>query len=281
MLQLTANFPGKRAFITGAGSGLGQALSLLLAEDKWTIGICDINQNNLDKTASAIKALGGEAYPYQLDVSDKNRYQEVALSFLKTTDGIDLLVNNAGVGDGGSFHQYSLDNWEWLLSINLMGVVHGCHFFMPSFRRQKSGHIINIASIAGIINGPSMSAYNASKAAVISLSETLYYELHPHSVAVSVVMPSFFKTKVLQHARGPKQALEMAQKLVDNSNLEVEPVAREILTKAGQGKLHIILPKSARNRVLMKRFFPAFFRKQLINIVYKMRAKRGERSKGN
>jgi short-subunit dehydrogenase len=182
------------------------------------------------------------------------------MHFLQETNGIDLLINNAGVGDGGAFTQYGLDNWEWLININLMGVVYGNHFFVPAMRRQKSGQIINIASIAGIVNGPSMSAYNASKAAVISLSETLFYELHPHNIVVSAVMPSFFKTNVMQHARGSNDALAMAQKLIDNSNLDAEPVAKEILAKAGQKKLHIILPKQARTRALIKRFLPGYFR---------------------
>ncbi|MEN0004034.1 MAG: SDR family NAD(P)-dependent oxidoreductase [Bacteroidota bacterium] len=273
MLQLTQRYPKKRAFITGGGSGLGKAFSLQLAEDGWTIGICDINKKGMEQTANAVKALGGKAFTYRLDVSDEKAYQKVAEAFLDDADGIDLLINNAGVGDGGSFHTYPLENWHWLMGINFNGVLYGCYFFVPYMRQQKNGHIINIASMAGIANAPSTAPYNVSKAAVISLSETLFYELHPHNVKVSSVEPTFFKTNVLQHARGPKATQAMAQRMIDRSDLEVEPVAQEILAKAGQEQLHIILPKSARQQAWMKRFFPKVFQGRILKMVYKMREK--------
>ncbi|HXH18501.1 MAG TPA: SDR family NAD(P)-dependent oxidoreductase, partial [Chitinophagales bacterium] len=129
MYQLSEKFSQKRAFITGAGSGLGRELCAELAKDGWTIGICDIAEKGLEETAELIAKAGGKPLPFQLDVSDRHRFKEVAENFLTRAGGIDLLMNNAGVGDAAVFEEYGLDNWEWLVGINQMGVVYGCHYF--------------------------------------------------------------------------------------------------------------------------------------------------------
>ena len=178
MFQLTKTYPKKRAFITGAASGLGKALALHLATDGWTIGITDLYQDRLDITKQEIEKRGGKAQTYVFDVSKKEAYAKVAEDFLLTNGGIDLLINNAGVGDGGAFHEYALEHWDWMISINQMGVVYGCFHFINTFRKQQSGHIINVASAAAYSNAPRMATYSASKAAVYSLSETLKYEYH-------------------------------------------------------------------------------------------------------
>ena len=112
MYQLTKKHHTKRAFITGAASGLGRELCKELAADKWIIGICDISEKGLNETADMITNAGGKSYPYLMDVADKISYQTVAENFLEKTGGIDLLINNAGVGDGSPFEEYGLENWE-------------------------------------------------------------------------------------------------------------------------------------------------------------------------
>src|SRR5882672_11490356 len=175
--SLTEHYPSKRAFITGAASGLGKALAIELAQDGWILGIADINKEQLASAARDFETAGAKTISFHLDVSDRNQYQQVAMDFLTKAGGIDLLFNNAGVGDGGTFEEYTLDNWEWMIRTNQLSVIYGCHFFIPTFKKQKSGHILNTASLAAISCAPTMGAYNMTKAAVVAISETLYCEL--------------------------------------------------------------------------------------------------------
>ena len=257
MLQLSLKYPQKRAFITGAASGLGLALCNELAADGWTIGMSDINVKSLSETAQTVTEKGANVRTYPLDVSDKDAYRKVVDRFLADVGGIDLLVNNAGVGDGGYTEEYGLDNWDWLLSINLHGVIYGNALFIPQFKKQKSGAIINIASAAAFTSLPRMAAYNVSKAGVRALSETMDAELNHHGIQVSCVMPTFFKTRVMQYARGNQDELEMSKMIFATSDLTPERVAKYVLKKAGKGHFHIILPADAKFMFFMKRFFPS------------------------
>ena len=263
MYKLTSLHPQKRAFITGAASGLGRAFSYELASDGWTIGISDINQEQLSVTSDEIKKRGGISISFRLDVSNRQEYQKVAEEFLAQAGGIDLLFNNAGVGDGGLFEEYSLDNWEWMTQVNQMSVVYGCHFFLPTFKKQKSGHILNTASLAAVTCAPTMGAYNVTKAAVVAISETLYGELLEHNVQVSCLQPAYFKTNIAQSARGGERVKKSTQYLIDRSGLEANEVAQEILHRAGNGELYILLPKGARKMWNLKRLAPTWFRKQV------------------
>lgn len=256
MYKLSQQHPKKRAFITGAGSGLGRELCLELAKDNWTIGICDIMESNLNETAGMISKNGGKPIPYVLNVADRKAYETVAQQFLSEAGGIDLLVNNAGVGDAEIFEEYGLDNWEWLVGINQMGVIYGCHYFIPAMKKQKSGQIINVASIASVAVPPTMSAYNTTKAAVKALSETLYAELKPFNVGVSVMMPFFFRTNITQHARGTSGNGKMAHYMVHGSSVAANTIATQTLELVGKGKFYILLPKEAKYIFRMQRFFP-------------------------
>lgn len=258
--QLSSHYPSKRAFITGAASGLGKALCHELASDGWTIAISDINEEGLAETKNEIEKLGGKALSYLLDVSNREQYQQVAHQFLNEVGGIDILVNNAGVGDGGNFEEYSLDNWEWMVRINQMSVVYGCHIFIPAFKKQKSGLIINIASLAAISCAPQMGAYNMTKAAVVAISETLYGELMDFNIKVACVQPSYFKTNIANQVRGGAQIQKITKSLVERSGIEPKEIAHEILVRSGKGELYIILPKIARKMWLFKRFMPMRFR---------------------
>ena len=263
MLTLSTTYPQKRAFITGAASGLGKAFCIDLARDGWTIGMADNNVVALEAAAADIAAAGGKPLLFPLDVSDKDQYQQVAADFLHQAGGIDLLFNNAGVGDGSVFEEYSLENYEWMVGINQMGVLYGCYYFVPAMKKQRSGHIINTASAAAIGCAPTMAAYNITKAAVLALSETLYGELMDFQVHVSCIMPTYFKTNVIQHARGGELVKKATQHFINRSGLEAPEVAAEILARAGKKELYIILPKSARKMWWMKRLAPTRFRKMV------------------
>ncbi len=260
---LTQQHPNKRAFITGAASGLGKAFAIELAQDGWTLGIADINYDQLAIAAKEFEALGGKIISFQLDVSDRVQYQQVAKEFLAKAGGIDLLFNNAGVGDGGAFEEYSLDNWEWMTRVNQFSVIYGCHFFIPTFKKQKSGHILNTASLAAISCAPTMGAYNMTKAAVVAISETLYGELMDYNVKVSCLQPAYFKTNIAQGMRGGELVKKTTQFFIDHSKLEAKEVATEILQRAGKGELYIILPEPARKQWRLKRLAPTWFRKMV------------------
>lgn len=263
MYQLSQTYPFKRAFITGAASGLGRCLAVELARDGWTLGLADLDLPGCEQTAASVASAGGKPFTYRLDVADPDNFRIVAAAFLQDAGGIDVLFNNAGVGDGGAIDDYPLENWHWMIGINQMGVVHGCHFFTPQMKRQRSGHIINVASIAGVACASLMGPYNMTKAAVIALSETLYNELATDQIRTSVVMPSFFKTNILSHARGRAEITTSARKLVDKSGFRPEEIAVEVLRRAGKGELYIVLPKPARLMWWMKRLSPYWFFKRM------------------
>lgn len=260
---LSKQHPQKRAFITGAASGLGKAFAVELARDGWTIGAADINAEALSVVTKELEALGAKVLPFVLDVSDREAYRQVASDFLAKAGGIDLLFNNAGVGDGGAFEEYSLDNWEWMTRINQYSVIYGCHFFIPAFKKQGSGHILNTASLAAITCAPTMGAYNMTKAAVVALSETLYGELVDLNISVSCIQPAYFKTNIAQSARGGDMVRKMTQFFLDRSGLEPDVVAEEILHRAGKKELYIVLPKAARKMAMLKRLAPMWFRKEV------------------
>lgn len=263
MYLLSRSHPTKRAFITGAASGLGKAFCIELAKDGWNLGMADINVKELETAAADITALGGKTWLYPLDVSDKEQYAKVAQAFLADAGGIDLLFNNAGVGDGGAFEEYGLENYEWMVGINQMGVVYGCHYFIPAMKKQRSGHILNTASAAAIGCAPTMGAYNMTKAAVVAISETLYGELLDHNIQVSCIQPTYFRTNVVQYARGGELVKKATQLFIEKSGLEADTVAQEILNRAGKKELYIILPEAARKMWLFKRLAPTWFRKKV------------------
>lgn len=258
--QLSKKFHARRAWITGGASGLGKQLCLELAKDGWTIGLCDINEPLLQQTVQEINTLGGNAIPFLLDTSDAKAYEQTIQQFLsQTKGGVDIIINNAGVGDGCMFEDYSVENWQWMVGINQMGVIYGCKFCVPIMKQQGFGHIINIASAAAFINPPGMACYNVTKAAVLSLSETLRIELAANNIGVSAVMPTFFKTNIMQFSRGPEDGRVVAAKLMEMSGLSANDVARYVLTQAGKNSFRIILPFQARFLHTVKRFFPALF----------------------
>ncbi len=258
MLHISKRFPQKRAFVTGAGSGLGREFAKLLAADGWALGLTDINPNALSET---VGMLGGNlnVQTCVFDVSDEQAYKMHAEKFLAMHKGIDLLINNAGVGDGAMFEEYSLENWKWIVGINQMGVIYGCHFFVPQMKLQQQGCIINIASAAAFAASGTMSAYSATKAAVLSLSETLFAELKSFNINVSVVMPTFFKTNIMQYHRGSEEARQIGNKMIEKSDLEANEVASKILNAAAKGKFYIVLPFVSKFLFAFKRLMPSLF----------------------
>ncbi|NRR32533.1 SDR family oxidoreductase [Oxalobacteraceae bacterium] len=247
----------QRVIITGGAGGLGRALALRYARAGWKVCITDLNDSLGEATLAELLKITPEAMYCHADVTQEADLQAVAQALQTTWGGVDVLVNNAGVAGAGAIEDTTLADWEWIININLLGVVRGCRVFTPMFKRQGHGQIINIASMAGLLDVPLMASYNVSKAAVVALSGTLEQELMADNIAVSVVCPSFFKTNLDSTMRsGDPHLKKMVNKLLEKGALNADLVADCIFTGAAQRK-PLILPHAAGARMwLAKRFLP-------------------------
>jgi NAD(P)-dependent dehydrogenase (short-subunit alcohol dehydrogenase family) len=193
---------GKTALVTGAASGIGRATALALARAGADLVLGDLNEVGLAETAEAIRGLGRQVVSHRLDVADREAMRAFAADVGRHCGAVDLLVNNAGVGVGGDFLDTPLEDWDWVISINLMGVVHGCHFLVPPMvARGRGGHVVNIASAAGLVATRELPAYSATKFAVVGLSEALRAELRPHGIGVTAVCPGLIDTPITTSSR--------------------------------------------------------------------------------
>ena len=195
---MSKHLDGKVAVITGAGSGIGRETALLCARRGASLAICDVNEPGLEQTARDARARGSDVLTQRVDVSDAEQMDAFAAAVHERFGSVDLLINNAGIGVGASFLQTELEDWERLLQINVMGVVHGCRSFVPHMIERRSGQIVNVSSGAGFVASPLMFAYSASKFAVFGLSEGLRMELRPHGIGVTTVCPGFINTPIIK-----------------------------------------------------------------------------------
>lgn len=236
-----------RAFITGAASGLGRELALRFASAGYRVCVADIHEHRGQQVVDEVKALGTDAFFYLCDVSRDEALNNAVKAMEQRWGGTDVVINNAGVAGGGPFDWLSMDDWHWMMNINFNGVLRGCHAFVPAFKQQGHGHIINIASMAGLLNPPGMSNYNVAKAAVISLSETLAPELKPYGIGVTCVCPSFFKTNLGESLRTPDQSTQMSMtKLLENSELSAADIADLIYQAMDNGQFLVVPHDKAR-----------------------------------
>ena len=202
-------FEGRTAVITGAGSGFGLEASRIAAREGMNVVLADVQQDALDTAAADVAALGAQVLAVRLDVSKAAEVEALGAAVQQRFGAPHVVFNNAGVGSGGLIWENSLKDWEWVLGVNLMGVVHGVRVFTPMMLAAAGadpayeGHIVNTASMAGLVNMPNMGVYNVSKHAVVSLSETLYQDLRlvTTQVSASVLCPYFVPTGIHQSER--------------------------------------------------------------------------------
>jgi NAD(P)-dependent dehydrogenase (short-subunit alcohol dehydrogenase family) len=193
---------GKTALVTGAASGIGRETALAFARRGADLFLCD----GLAETEGRARALGREVFRRRVDVASREEMSTFAEAVHERVPAVDILVNNAGVGIAGGFLHTSLDDWEWILGINLTGVVHGCHFFAPAMvERGRGGHIVNVSSLAGYVASEALAVYATTKFGVFGLSEALRDELAPHGIGVTVVCPGIIDTPITgsTRLRGP------------------------------------------------------------------------------
>jgi NAD(P)-dependent dehydrogenase (short-subunit alcohol dehydrogenase family) len=215
----------RRVLITGAASGLGAALADAFEARGDEVLRTDITGGDL-----------------QLDITNDDDWAEALAHVEDTWGGLDVLVNNAGVAGGGRLDVATLDEWRWITEINLFGVVRGTTTFVPMFKRQGSGTIVNVASLAGLVHPAGMASYNAVKAAVVALTETTGHELAAYGVSAHVVCPSYFRTNLMASMRGADADLgAIIAGLVENSTITADEVAAAVLKGLDHGD-EIILP---------------------------------------
>ena len=190
-----------KAVVTGGASGIGRSFCVALGKRRGSVLVADIDEAGARETASLVEAAGGKAAVVRCDTSKQADVQALPGEAESRFGGVDSVVNNAGVAVGGPFESIPIEDWEWLLRINLWGVIYGCYAFLPKFRAQGYGHVINVASVAGLLSAPRMAPYNVSKAGVVALSETLAVELKGDGVGMTVLCPSFTKTNIGKNSR--------------------------------------------------------------------------------
>jgi NAD(P)-dependent dehydrogenase (short-subunit alcohol dehydrogenase family) len=251
----------RTAIVTGAASGLGRALAVRLASGGWTIALADINAAGSDETKRLVEAAGGEAHFEPIDITLLDQWQALRDRLQARWEHLDLLVNNAGIGGSGEVGQFSLDHWRSLLEINLFGAIQGCHVMVDWLKANPRGaHLINTASFAAMASAPSMAAYNVAKAGVLALSETLYAELRPHGVGVTVICPLFFRTNLLANWPCTTEAERRAAEFyTENAGFTAENVADAALRAMRRGRLYVVLGRKARWYWRMKRLMPQSF----------------------
>lgn len=262
-----------RIMITGAGSGLGREMALRWAREGWRLALSDVNQAGLEETLRLVREAGGDGFIQRCDVRDYSQLTALAQACEERLGGIDVVVNNAGVAAGGFFSELSLEDWDWQLSINLMGVVKGCKAFLPLLLKSQ-GRLINIASMAALMQGPAMSNYNVAKAGVVALSESLLVELRDQQVKVHVVCPSFFQTNLLDSFRGPTPAMKaQVGKLLESSPISAGEIADYIFQQVAAEEFMILPHEQGRMAWAIKRQQPQAIYDEMARMAARMRCK--------
>jgi NAD(P)-dependent dehydrogenase (short-subunit alcohol dehydrogenase family) len=241
-----------RVLVTGAGSGLGRALAT-----RWSATGARVLVSDVDPAAAGAVAdeLGQTARA--LDVTSGEDWESAVDWCRSTWDGLDVLVNNAGVGAGGRFERIAIEDWDWIWEVNLKGAVRGCRAFVPLFKEQGAGHIVNVASLAGLMNLPAMASYNVTKAGVIALSETLRLELEPYGVHTTVVCPAYFRTNLGERTRTPDPAVaKVMDKLMTSSTVTAADVASQVVDAVRDRRFLVLTHPDGRRSVRLRRWLP-------------------------
>ena len=216
---MITDFKGKTAVLTGAGSGFGLECARIAAQRGMNVVLVDVQQDALDAAKAEVIALGAQTLAFKLDVASAEQMEAMGKAVYERFGAPHLVFNNAGVGSGGLIWENTLKDWEWVMGVNVMGVVHGVRIFTPMMLAAAGadaawrGHIVNTASMAGLLNAPNMGVYNVSKHAVVALSETLYQDLQlvTDQIGASVLCPFFVATGIAQSHRNRPEDLKGAK----------------------------------------------------------------------
>ena len=246
---------GRTAAVTGAASGLGRAMALAFADEGMDLALADVDEKGLQEVLHAVKAKGVNAYSMRVDVSKQSDVDAFAANTGAHFGHIHLVCNNAGVSPLGAAWENSLADWQWILGVNLWGVIHGVRAFVPRLIEQNEGHVVNTASVAGLISPPGSGAYNVTKHAVIALSETLHHDLRSRGsgVGVSVLCPAYVPTGIADSERNKPREFQsgvksketlakeaMLKKAVASGRLSADDVAQAVVAAVKQNRFYIL-----------------------------------------
>ncbi len=236
---MISDFKNKTAVLTGAGSGFGLECARIGAKLGMHLVLVDVQQDALDKAAAELQATGAQVLPKRVDVSKADEMEALAAEVEKRFGAPHFVFNNAGVGAGGMIWENTTKDWEWVLGVNIMGVAHGVRVFTPMMLEAAKkdaayqGHIVNTASMAGLLNAPVMGVYNVSKHAVVALSETLYQDLHlvTDQISASVLCPFFVPTGISQSHRNRPADMKQSDVKPTKSQLIGQAMNDQAVTK--------------------------------------------------
>lgn len=249
------------AVVTGAGSGIGRSFALELGKRGSTVVCADINLTGAEETVELLAKQGAKGFAVKCDVGnsdDVKALSEQAEQLMQHP--VTLVINNAGVGLGGKFDEMTLEDWKWVMDINLWGVIHGCHYFVPKFKQLGYGAIINVASAASFTAAPEMTAYNVTKAGVRALSETLSAELRKFNIKVNVLCPTLVPTNIIKNGRIPGRYSKLADHALMNYAMTTsDSVAKLTLNRLDNDQLYTIPQIDAKLFWLMKRASPSLY----------------------
>ena len=239
---------GKVAVVTGGGSGIGRALALGLAREKARVVVADVDEGDAAETVRQMATLGAEGLAIRTDVSDRSQVAALADRVFDRYGETHLLCNNAGVVVHGGLEAATWEDWQWLVGVNLWGVVHGLLAFLPRMiASREGGHVVNTASMAGLIASQGLGVYNTTKYAVVGLSETLAKDLRPHGIGVTVICPMGVATRIRQAARNRPATLrnapggsERGEMTLIGRTLDAEDVAAQTLAAIRTDALYVI-----------------------------------------
>jgi NAD(P)-dependent dehydrogenase (short-subunit alcohol dehydrogenase family) len=247
---------GKVAVVTGAGGGIGRATALALAAAGADLALADIDEAAMARVAAEIRALGRRCLTALVDVASAEQVEALAERTVKELGAAHILVNNAGVGAGGFAHEIPLEDWRWSMGVNLWGPIHGTRSFVPRMiAKGEGGHIVNIASVAGLVGVPLLGPYCMAKSALVALSECTRAELAAERIGVSVLCPGFVATEIFNKARSTK--IEMTPGFLERHGIPPERVARKVLRAIRGDRLYVLTHLSMHAAWLLKRFSPA------------------------
>ena len=252
----------RRVLITGGASGLGLALATAFLERGDRVMVAD-----LAPAESRPESIPADARYLRLDVRSEDEWQAARDEIDEVWGGLDVLVNNAGIAQGGRIEMLTEDDWRLITDINLLGVARGCRTFVPMLKKQGRGRVVNTASLAGLVHPPTMSSYTAVKAAVVAISESLRWELEPFGVDVSVICPSFFRTNLASSLNSSDPAAaEFASKLITRAKLDADQIAAEVMLALDAGEFLILPDPDARKNYRAKRLLPAVYAKTMLDM---------------
>lgn len=250
---------GRVAVVTGAGSGIGRCTALELASRGCSLALIDLREDGVDTTQQAIDDLGAKATVHLADVSDADRMAQLPDEVVAQHGACHILINNAGVLTVGPFADDTLENLRWIIGINIFGVVHGCHYFLPLLKEADEAHIVNVSSMAAFVGVPQNVAYSLTKGAIRSFTEALRGELVATTIGVSTLFPGATGTDIMDHARGA-QAERLAKfgktRIAPYLRRPPEAAARQIVRAIEHDKPRVLLGPDARAIDIVSRILP-------------------------